>query len=485
MAWALVLAAIAPASAMAGDAALTRAVDGSVARIDGSASAAAGRSPAAVQALYDAARDLEERARAAAPVSRRCRPLLSATLTYARGRVKEAEGVDRPSAAITASGRRAAARASRRIAAARRACRGAAAPRPVRALPISPGSEEAFYGPIVARAPTRARTARLQIAGRAPIQRRIRNGRVRFRLNARPGRYSLRVVFLRDGRRVGVTTARNVQLLPARARRIVPARAVDPAASARAAAALRPGPRFAAAWVQDLATGRAGAANAGARFPAASTVKLGLLAAGLGRIRGRVQDSPHHYDLRAMTRWSSNLATNRLLERLAGAAATERGLRALGARDSTFTGGYIVGTALQPRLPLSGADIEPPPVSRRVTTAQDLAHMMYAFVASAAGDPVARRASGLTVARARLALGWLLSSEQRLENASLLAGGAPRGAPIAQKNGWLRAARHGAGVIFAPSGARIVVVLTYDASGVSPTAGRTVGARVARVAAAL
>jgi beta-lactamase class A len=317
------------------------------------------------------------------------------------------------------------------------------------------------------------------------VTRRVRNRKARFTLDAPPGRYSFRIQFLRGARTIGGVRATGVWLLPSSARKVVPATVIDAAASRAAAASLRPGPRFGAAWVQDLATGTAGAANAGAKFPAASTVKLGMLASGLPRLGARPQASPHYYDLRAMTRWSSNLATNRLLTNLGGSAFVERGLRRLGARKSTFTGGYIVGTALQPRLPLTGVDVQPPLVSRRVTTAQDLGHMMFSFTAAAAGNAQARQETGLTVQQARLGLGWLLGSEQVLENTSLLAGGASRGTPIAQKNGWLRAARHGAGVIFTPSGPKIAVVLTYDAGGVSTTTGRAVGGRMARVATGL
>jgi len=474
-----------PAAAVAGNAQLTRAVDQRVAEVDTQASLAAGRSPTSVQALYDVARDLEEAARASVPVSRECRALLSAALGYSRGRVREAEGVDRPSSAITAAGRRAANASKRRISRTRGRCRGRAQGRTGRSVVISPGSEEAFYGPIVVRAPSRAQIARLLVSGRSVVTRQVRNGRARFILDAPPGRYDLRIQFRRGNRTVGGAGSKGVWLLPASARKVVPATVIDAAASRAAAAALRPGPRFGAAWVQSLSTGAAGAANAGARFPAASTVKLGMLASGLPRLGPRPQRSPHYYDMRAMTRWSSNLATNRLLNRLGGSAFVERGLRRLGARESTFTGGYVVGTALQPRLPLTGVDVQPPLVSRRVTTAQDLGHMMFSFAAAAAGNAKARRATGLTRQQARLGLGWLLGSEQRLENASLLAGGVARRMPIAQKNGWLRAARHGAGVIFTRTGPKIAVILTYDAGGVSTTAGRAAGARVARVAVGL
>ncbi len=476
--------AVIPATAAAHDAGLTAAAD-SRDRVDRLATAARGGSPAAVQALYDGARDVEEAVRRAAPVTRECRPLLSAILAYARARVKEAEGVDRPSASVVQRGRRAASAAERRVRRTRAACRGRGRRAAPPAAVVSPGSEQAFYGSIVARAPARADRAHLMVAGRAPVTRRVRRGRVRFTLAGPSRRYSFRIEFRRGRTRVGSVQVRGAWLLPRTARMIVPARRIDPAASRRAGAALSPGPRFGAAWVQDLATGVAGAANAGARFPAASTVKLGMLAGGLPRLGSRPARSPHYYDMRAMTRWSSNLATNRLLSRLAGPSVVANGLRRLGARDSTFPGGYVVGTARQPRLPLDGIDVEPPQVSRRVTTAQDLAHMLFAIIASAAGAADARRESGLTASQARLALGWLLSSEQVLENRSLLAGGVARGTPVAQKNGWLRAARHGAGVIFTRSGPKIAVVLTYDAGGVSEAAGRRTGARVAAVAAGL
>ncbi|MGI9539894.1 MAG: serine hydrolase, partial [Miltoncostaeaceae bacterium] len=126
----------------------------------------------------------------------------------------------------------------------------------------------------------------------------------------------------------------------------------------------------------------------------------------------------------------------------------------------------------------------PPRVSGRVTIARDMAKMLFSIAAVASGDPSARRDTGLTAHQARMALGWLLSSEQRSDNRSLLSGGLPRGTPIAQKNGWIRSARHGAGLIFDPSGTRIAVMLSYDAGGVSLAGGRAVGARVASLAVA-
>lgn len=78
-------------------------------------------------------------------------------------------------------------------------------------------------------------------------------------------------------------------------------------------------------------------------------------------------------------------------------------------------------------------------------------------------------------------MGWLAASQQRGDNGSLYAGAFPAGTVVAQKNGWLRAARHGAALIYAPSGTRIVVVMTYDERGVSLAQARAFAARVAAV----
>jgi beta-lactamase class A len=212
-------------------------------------------------------------------------------------------------------------------------------------------------------------------------------------------------------------------------------------------------------------------------------VKIGLLVGALARLGGAPERSPLADDLRAMAAWSSNLATNRVLRRLGGPATAADGLRRLGARSSTFPGEYIVGTELQPALPAPGPGASPPAVSRRVTTAQDLGRMLFALHAAAVGAPGARARTGLSAHAARLALGWLLSSQQRGDNVSLVAGGLPAGAPTAQKNGWIRAARHSAAIAYTARGPVIAVLLTYDDRGVALPRARALGARVAAVAA--
>jgi beta-lactamase class A len=257
--------------------------------------------------------------------------------------------------------------------------------------------------------------------------------------------------------------------------RLVAARpegARDSATVTRLARLGRAFPGWAGIWVHDLVTGRTAGWNADAKFPAASTVKLGVLLATLQRLR-HPERSPLDYDLRSMMRWSSNLAANRLLGKIGGPNAVERALRRAGARRSTYPQGYRVGTALRP------LDVkrQPPVVSGRVTTAHDLGRILYLLHAGALRDRTALRTNGLDRVRSRYALGLLLASEARGNNVGLLRPWLERGTRIAQKNGWLHDARHTAAVVYFRRGPKIVVVLTY-ARGLRLSSARDLGAGV-------
>ncbi|HET6692331.1 MAG TPA: hypothetical protein VFG74_15870, partial [Miltoncostaeaceae bacterium] len=99
-------AALLPAGGAAADAGVARAARTLYPAAERASAAAS--SPTGWQAAYDAARDLQEALRRAAPVSPRCAPLRAALDRYARGRVLQMEGIDRPSAGDHAAGRRAA-----------------------------------------------------------------------------------------------------------------------------------------------------------------------------------------------------------------------------------------------------------------------------------------------------------------------------------------------------------------------------------------
>lgn len=479
LALALSAGAALAAPAAAGDRALIAAHRGLYPAAEAAAARASG--PDGVQRAYDVTRDLQEAVRRSAPVSAGCRGLLVGLARYAAGRILQYEGVDRPSAADSARGRRRAEAARASVPSTAAGCRGSGGGTARPALWISPSDGEVFYGAIVARAPRGADRAELVVRGRSVLRVRVSGGRARFAVTGNPGRYDLRVLFARAGAPAGALSARGAWFLGPAARRAAPGSRTGAALANALARAAAGGPRYRAAWVQSLVTGEAAGLNAAAAFPAASTVKLGLMVAALGRLGARPEDSAYAYDLRAMASWSSNLATNRVLRRLGGAATAADGLRRLGATASTFTGEYIVGTELQPALPAGGAFSAPPRVSGRVTTARDLARMLYGIQAAAVGAPGARAQTGLSTHQARLLLGWLLSSQQRGDNQSLVAGGAP-GVPIAQKNGWISRARLGAGLIFTARGPVIAVLATYDDAGVGLGEAQALGARIAQVA---
>ena len=213
---------------------------------------------------------------------------------------------------------------------------------------------------------------------------------------------------------------------------------------------------IAAVYVHDLSSGRTGQWNATARFPAASTVKLGVLAAVLSRTP-KPETSSYLYDMTALAEWSSNLAANRLLRVLGngdvsrGSQAAEQMLRRLGATQSTYPGEYRVGTAH------AAKPLQPPLVSKRTTSAFDLGRVLAQFQADAAG----RTGGVLTTHAARVALALLLDSKPQGDNIGLLRPALPANMPAAQKQGWISSARHTAAIIYGPRGPVVVVLLTY------------------------
>jgi hypothetical protein len=224
---------------------------------------------------------------------------------------------------------------------------------------------------------------------------------------------------------------------------------------------------WAALWVHDLGTGSWAGWNSDASFPAASTVKLGVLAEALRR--GNGPGSGLWYDLRQLAGWSSNLAANRLTRQLGGERVVARTLRRLGARASTYPGPYRAGTS-------AAADAPKPPPHRhwRVTTAHDLGRILYAFQAAAAGNRYVSRTTGLSQAEARRGIALLVHSAR---------GGLVEpfsSAPVAHKEGWISDLRASAAIVYGRT-PTIVVVLAYRPS-ITDTEARALGRRVAAMA---
>ena len=229
----------------------------------------------------------------------------------------------------------------------------------------------------------------------------------------------------------------------------------DDGLAARLAALGRAFDGWAGFWVHDLTTGTTAGWNADAAFPAASTVKLGVVAATLRTFRPRPERSRGWYDLVQLTGWSSNLASNRLVREVGGYGAVRDALRRLGMRHSTYPGAYRAGTTV--------ADTpKPPPHGHaRVTTPRDLGRALYTLQAAAAGNRFVQRKSGLSRREARLALALLLQASPAAGHEGLLRPFLPRGTAVAQKNGWISDTRITAAIVYSPGRPRIAVVAAY------------------------
>jgi beta-lactamase class A len=417
--------------------------------------------PAVVQTRYEVAREVEDQLAGHDPWPR-CRSAYRALRGAARAHVTATEGFDRLFPAMRARGEQAARTARRRLARFLPRCSSGTWGRRVEypARLVEPLDGEAFFGRVRARAPARARRMEVRWNSRVVVRRSVESGVATARLDREtsgPGSLVVRFYTAR-GRLVGLQSAVTTWLLPASAR-VRPTRARrDRGLQSRLAAIASGFAGYAGIWVHDLTSGRIGAWNENARFPAASTVKLGVLTAALDRYGPRPERSPLAYDMQAIAGWSSNLAANRLFKLVGRGDSTvvEERLRRMGATGSTYPGEYRVGTSrsrpLQP---------DPPLVSARTTTAHDLGRVLTSLHAAATGNPRARAQTQLSRHEARVGLAMLLRSLPTADNVGLFRPALPAVMPAAQKHGWISSARHSAAVIYTPRGPVVVVLLTY------------------------
>ena len=458
-----------PAGSSRGDVALQRLLATSLPLVRAAdAQAADGRGGSdALQAQYDTARALFESLRLLPPVSRGCSAVFAAAKSLAIGQMREAEGADRTSERIQTAGRTIAARAEVRLRRPPTQCTaGPLAPRADEPRELrEPRDGEAFPGVLRAPAPRGTTEIDVLVGGKPIGTTAPRAGRLLAHLSKQYGRWTVGARFRAGKRVLGTAASRRAWLLPESAQLHVPPKADDGKLSGRLALLAGRFNGHVAIWTHDLRTGSTAGWNEDARFPAASTVKLGVLIAALRKFGPRPERSRVAYDLQTLAGWSSNLAANRLLAELGGSegggsAIAQETLHRLGALSSTYTGNYRVGTGAAGPRAHAGAPDPPPVVSQRVTTARDLGRILYLLHAAAMGDASAQRTTGLSRHEARVGLALLLASQPRTGNLGLLRPSLGK-TPIAQKNGWLRDAEHTAAIVYRDSRPTIVVILTY------------------------
>lgn len=343
---------------------------------------------------------------------------------------------------------------------------------------IAPGPYEVSFGRIVGKLSPGTEMVVISVDGRVVGRRDVGRNRFNFsfQLPSRDVRLTIRAV---DGQARGAsTTVAPVFGLPSQAEPRGPPRGnAEDVRLARTVRSLgRAFPGSCGIYVQDLRSGRGAAWNAGADFPAASTVKVAI-AIEVIRVLG---DKPRHGGrldrlLRKAIVPSDDKAANELLVWLGGstsggAARVNALFRALGMAQTDMYGGYIVQ---QGRIPIRTND-RPSFVGKR-TTAADLATLMRSLNLAAVGKGRLPRQS-FRPAQARFLL-YLLAHTQVSRVDRFL----PGSTTVLQKAGWTRKVRHDTGLVYWSGGSFVAVVLTWNDRGVGISSDVLAG-RVGRAA---
>ena len=290
---------------------------------------------------------------------------------------------------------------------------------------------------------------------------------------------TITVIAYHHGARIGTQTATNVLRLPRASMAVHRATTTSTRAQQRMRRIARPA-TTAAAWAVNLSSGRGASYNAGARFTAASTVKLPILIAILINRRADVVHSDIWGTLQSMIRESSNDAANDALLTLAGSLPAG-GARAtwvahrLGATHTNVASGYLPGQDRSGPNPPVLVNDQPDVPCCKQTTAHDLGVLMQSIVEAAAGHGKARQL-GLTGRDARVAL-WLLAHTD------------DRGLfkpwtrfVTAHKIGFVDRAWHDVAVVFTHDGPLVVVAMTDNPGGASKSAAAEYGRGILGVA---
>ncbi len=356
-----------------------------------------------------------------------------------------------------------------------------------------PVSHQVSYGLVSGTAPPGARRVVVRVDGRVAHRGSLRGRAFTIDLDLPVGERVIRIETSAAGGRVSSRVVRHVFALPRAARpRFRLGRLDDQLQQGVVGLARSFGPSS-GIFVQSLTSGAGAAWNAGATFPAASTLKLAIALTALSRIDGPPQPGSTVDDLfRSMLTLSDNAAANRL-ETLfggstsGGSALVNAAMRSIGLERTEMYGGYVVGTSLEPArglaarrgIPVTVVD-QPSWGIGKTTTAHDLARLVRAvWLASGGLGPV--RAAGLdvTAAEARYLL-YLLAHVRDAGKLDRRVGGV-RGVAVLHKAGWVDDARHDAGLVVWKGGVLVAAVMTHRAAGAGPSSDVLAG-RVAALA---
>ncbi len=344
---------------------------------------------------------------------------------------------------------------------------------------VSPAAYEISFGRVIGRVGAGTTKVVVSVDGRVAASKDVGRARFDFAVPLPARDVRLTVTALDERGRGGSTTVDPVFSLPAAAEpRGPPRRSVEDLRLARTIRSLaRAFPGICGIYVQNLRTGAGAAWNAGARFPAASTVKVAIAIEVLRRLGGKPRrGSRIDALLRKAIIPSDDRAANDLLIWLGGSTSggatyVNALFRSLGMHDTDMYGGYIV---TQGRIPIrTGA--QPSFVGKR-TTAADLTTLMRSLNLAAVGQGGLARLS-FRPTQARFLL-YLLAHSQVSRIDRFL----PRGPTVVlQKAGWIRTALHDTGLVYWAGGSFVATVLTWNARGAG-SASDVLAGRVGRAA---
>ena len=358
--------------------------------------------------------------------------------------------------------------------------------RPAPPALVAPAPRQVSFGLVEGR--VNAGTVRIAVFvdGADVANRSTPRGRFRLRVTLPTHDVTVKVAAYGPGGKSAATTVSPVFGLPRAALPTATLGRLDPVLQRRLRTRSSAFPGITAFYVQNLRTGAGAAWNARARFPAASTVKLGIAIEVMRTLSGLpAQGTEVDRLLRSMLQFSSNQAANELLVWLsgstgAGAARVNATLRRAGITDTELYGGYIVGTGLAAGRPIPVGVVESPSLGiGKYTTAWDMARMFkYLHLATAGRGPLVGRLRGFTLADARRLLYILAHSQDhgkldRFVNRS--------GVAVPHKAGWILTARHDTGLVYSSDGVFVAAVMTWNGSGISMSADELAG-RIAKVA---
>jgi hypothetical protein len=346
---------------------------------------------------------------------------------------------------------------------------------------VAPAEREVSFGRIAGRLPRGTWAVVVRVGERSIAVRRVTGGSFDFTVALPRRETTVKVAAFAAGRTTERAVVQHVIGLP---RSAAPhaVRATQDARLQRTVRALaRSFPGTSGLYVEDLVTGRGGAWNARARFPAASTLKIAVAVEALRSHAGK--PAPGSYLdslLRRMLIESDNDAANETESTFGGGSQVDDLLRGLGIGDTWMAGGYLHGTPALPPIRIR-VESQPSFPCCKYTTAYDLARLFtdIHLAADGKGPLIARYGSAFTASDARYLLYLLVHVPDRGKLGRFIGGGPDT---LLHKAGWISSARHDAGLVYWPGGVLVAAVMTYG-NGVG-TASDVLAGRAAKLALA-